>query len=424
MRAKAKPAILLSVTVVVTILIGVLALTGMKVGLYDLKPWYSVIQQGLDLAGGMSAVYDAKETEGMTDADIATKLNNTISVIRKRLDAKGYTEATVTKQGSTRIRVEIPGVSDEAAVLELLSKPSKLEFKDADGNVLMEGQDVKSATAGYQSASEVVVYFQLTDEGSKKFAEATKNNMGKTISIVVDGETVSAPKVNSVISNGAGIIEGDFTYEQAQNLAIAIESGALPLNMEQTEMRTVSASLGQNVLYYSLIAGIIGIALVMLYMIIMYRLPGVVSSFALVTYLIMLLFMLATVNGVQLTLPGIAGIVLSIGMAVDANIIVFERFREEIRSGKSLYSACEIGFSKALSAILDGNITTVIAALVLYFLGTGSVKGFAVTLLLGTLVSMVSSLVVSRFLLRQVIKMCGEKQTLFIGKRARAQQEA
>jgi len=399
---RTKTTVWLSIFLVLTLLVSYVAVFGVEIGLYDLHPWASTIPQGMDLAGGMATVYEASAEEELSAAELKSKLTSTISVIRSRLDAKGYPEAVIQPSGN-RIRVEIPGAKDESEVLALISSPAKLEFKDDNGLLLMEGKHVKQASAGYKSATEVVVFFTLTDEGRDLFTAATRDNLGKNIHIELDGEVISSPTVKSVISGGEGYIEGNFTRESAENLAISIESGTLPLEMKQIEIRSVSATLGKDVLDDSLFAGLIGLIVVLLIMLVFYRLPGLVSGVTLGVYVILLIFMLATVQGVQLTLPGIAGILLSIGMAVDGNVIVFERFQEEYRAGKNLRAAVDLGFSKAFAAIFDGNITTILAAIVLGIFGTGTVRGFAVTLGLGTIVAMFTTLVVLKYLMRSLV---------------------
>ena len=266
----------------------------------------------------------------------------------------------------------------------------------------MDGSAVVSAEMGYLEG-QPVVQFTLNDEGAAAFATATAENIGSTISIELDGEVISAPKVNQAITGGQGYIEGNFTAESAQQLAMLIQSGALPLDIEQIEVRTISATLGEDALSTSMTAAVIGVLLVIVFMLVIYRLPGVMASLALLIYILIDLFLLAVIPGVQLTLPGIAGIVLSIGMAVDANVIIFERMKEEMRAGKTVRASVESGFKRAFSAILDSNITTIIAGLVLMIFGAGTIKGFAITLTIGVVCSMFTAVVVTRFLLRQMV---------------------
>ena len=400
MKAK-KSVIILCATVVLIVLVSALALNGLQIGKYIFMPVADKISLGLDLRGGVYAVYVAENTD---QENFDSLLSGTISVLRNRLTAQGYTEATVTQQGSNRIRVEIPDVSDPNEILDIIGTPAHLEFIGPDGNVVIEGKDIKLAQAGFDSTNQPVVQFELNDSGKQAFAEATANSIGQVISIELDGTVISAPTVQSAISDGAGHITGMASIEDAANLAMLITSGALPLDITQDEVSAVSATLGVEALDSSLKAGVIGLILVVLFMLVMYRLPGLVADLALCIYILIVFYALALVPGVQLTLPGIAGILLGIGMAVDANVIIFERFREELRAGRSVDSAVHRGFKNALSAVIDSNVTTIIAALVLMYFGTGPIRGFAITLLIGVIVSMFSAVFVTRFLLKQLIR--------------------
>lgn len=406
---KRKSAINLAVVVVLIIAFGALAIFGLNIGALEIKPLASGISQGLDLRGGVSAVYEAID-DGQSDYE--NLLSGTMAVLRNRLTGQGFTEATVTQQGTNRIRVEIPDVDDPNEILTIIGQPAKLEFKTEDGTVVMDGSCVKSAEMGYYEGAPVV-QFSLNGEGTDAFAKATAENIGKRILIVLDDEVISDPTVNTAITGGEGFIEGQFTAEYAQSLAMLIQSGALPLDIEQLEVRTISATLGEDALSTSVTAAIIGVALVMLFMIIMYRLPGVVATLALMIYMLIDLFLLAVIPGVQLTLPGIAGIVLSIGMAVDANVIIFERVKEELRAGKTVRASVESGFKRAFTAILDSNITTIIAGVVLMLFGAGSIKGFAITLTIGVVASMFTAVVVTRFLLKQMVGLNLTKHSLY-----------
>ncbi len=396
---KTRCAVNMIVVVILLAAFGALAIFGLNIGALEIKPLVEGISQGLDLRGGVSAVYEAQD-EGQSD--FASLLSGTMAVLRNRLTNQGFTEATVTQQGTDRIRVEIPDVDDPNEILNIIGQPAHLEFKTADGEVIMDGSAVVSAEMGYLEG-QPVVHFTLNDEGSSAFATATAENVGNIISIELDGEVISAPTVNTAITGGQGYIEGNFTAESAQQLAMLIQSGALPLDIEQIEVRTISATLGEDALSTSMAAAVIGVLLVIVFMLVLYRLPGVMASLALLIYILIDLFLLAVIPGVQLTLPGIAGIVLSIGMAVDANVIIFERMKEEMRAGKTVRASVESGFKRAFSAILDSNITTIIAGLVLLIFGAGSIKGFAITLTIGVVCSMFTAVVVTRFLLRQMV---------------------
>ncbi len=396
---KTRCAVNMIVVVILLAAFGALAIFGLNIGALEIKPLVEGISQGLDLRGGVSAVYEAQD-EGQSD--FASLLSGTMAVLRNRLTNQGFTEATVTQQGTNRIRIEIPDVDDPNEILNIIGQPAHLEFKTADGETIMDGSAVVSAEMGYLDG-QPVVQFTLNDEGATAFATATAENVGSTISIELDGEVISAPTVNQAITGGQGYIEGNFTAESAQQLAMLIQSGALPLDIEQIEVRTISATLGEDALSTSMTAAVIGVLLVIAFMLVIYRLPGVMASLALLIYILIDLFLLAVIPGVQLTLPGIAGIVLSIGMAVDANVIIFERMKEEMRAGKTVRASVESGFKRAFSAILDSNITTIIAGLVLMIFGAGTIKGFAITLTIGVVCSMFTAVVVTRFLLRQMV---------------------
>ena len=375
-----------------------------------LKPWGDAISLGLDLRGGVYTVYQAEDNG---DPDFDTKMESTVSILTSRLTRQGFTEATVTRQGSDRIRVEIPNVSDPNQILTIIGTPAQLYFVDESGNNLMEGSMVKNAQAAQDQDGKPCIAFELTDEGAKIFAEATAANLGKTISITLDGETISRATVNTVIAGGKGEITGNFTADEAKNLATLILSGALPLNLTQLEVSAISATLGVEALDRAIQAGVIGVILVMLFMLFRYRLCGLVADIALTIY-IMIVVLLLALTGAQLTLPGVAGIILGIGMAVDANVVIFERIREEVKVGRPIGSAVRKGFSNALSAIIDSNVTTIIAAVVLYAFGTGSVRGFALTLGIGVATSLFTAVFVTHKLLDIFADMGIKNQKLYV----------
>ena len=354
------------------------------------------IKLGLDLNGGVSITYQVKGENPTSE-----QMSDTIYKLQKRVEQYSK-EVSVYQEGDDRINIEIPGVTDANAILEELGKPGSLEFQDKDGNVVLDGTDVKSAEAKTQQnqstkANEYVVVLSLTEEGTTKFAQATTDNLGKQIAIVYDGETISSPVVNSVIDGGEAYISGMSSYEAAENLASTIRIGGLQLELEELRSNVVGAQLGSAAIETSLKAGAIGLAIVFAFMCIVYLLPGFAASFALLIYTGIVIVLLNAFN-ITLTLPGIAGIILGIGMAVDANVIIFARVREEISAGISVKTALKNGFQKAMSAILDGNITTLIAALVLWLKGSGTVKGFAQTLAFGIIVSMFTALVITRLI--------------------------
>ena len=386
---------IISLVLTVAVTAGLLALADVGVG-ENKTGAAKNIPLGLDLAGGVSITYQAK---GETPS--AEEMNDTIYKLQKRVE--GYsTEAQVYPQGDDRINIEIPGVTDANAILEELGKSGSLSFQDMSGNELLSGTDIKTAEAkAYKdnlNNTDYEVALTLTDEGAEKFAEATAANIGSRIAIVYDGETISAPTVQTAITNGNAAITNMESYESAEQLASTIRIGSLKVELEEIQSKVVGAQLGVDAIRTSLLAGIIGFALVVIFMIIMYRLPGVAAGIALTSYVGITLGLLNAFE-ITLTLPGIAGIILGIGMAVDANVIIFARIREEIGAGKSVKGAIKTGFQKALSAILDGNITTLIAAIILSLKGSGSVKGFAHTLALSIVVSMFTALVITRLVM-------------------------
>ena len=379
------------------------------------------IDLGLDLAGGVSITYEASE-----ENPSSTDMSDTIYKLQKR--AEGYSsEATVYQEGSNRINIDIPGVSDANAILEELGKPGSLIFctfnYDDDGNIsgigdtVVEGKDIKSAgvgqrkgEAGESDSYEVSVTF--TDEGAKKFADATAANVGKQIGIIYDEELISYPTVQQAITGGSCSISGNFTVDEANNLASTIRLGALKLELTEIRSNVVGARLGQQAISTSLKAGLIGFGIVVVIMLVLYKIAGLAASIALTMYTGLILILLNAFE-ITLTLPGIAGIVLSIGMAVDANVIIFTRIKEEIGLGHDVGEAIHAGFHKALSAIVDGNVTTIIAAAVLYYLGSGTVKGFAQTLALGIVLSMLTALFITRWLLTAFYALGADKPSMY-----------
>lgn len=381
------------------------AINGITLGKYEVLSIQEGINFGLDLRGGVYVVLEAVDSK--EDPVTDEKMSRAIATIRQRVDGLGVSEATVTKQGENRIRVSIPDIQDQENALDIIGKTAQLEFIGPDGEVILTGEQVENSQAVYQQteagAEQPVVTLELNKEGTSAFAKATEQFVGQPISIVLDDETISAPYVNTAITNGEAVITGQSSLEEASDLSTLIRAGALPVSLEPVEVRTVGPTLGQDALSKSASAAIIGIALVFAFMILYYRLPGVVASLALLVYMVVFFIILVSIN-TTLTLPGIAGIILTIGMAVDANIIIFERIKEELKLGKTLNSAIDSGFSRALTSILDANITTIIAGVVLFFFGTGTIKGFAVTLMIGIGVSMVTAIFVTRYLLQLFVK--------------------
>ncbi len=365
------------------------------------------INLGLDLEGGVSITYTPTKED-----PTQTEIDDTIYKLQLRLDEYGYTEGEIYLEGSDRINVDIPGVSNADEVLLEMGKPGNLTFTDAEGTVWVSGADIVDAQPGSDSESlsgGYLVSLEFNDDGASKFESATQALYGDILYINYNGSILIAPTVSAVISDGKAVINGIDNYEEASRLAANIRVGALPLELEELRSNVVGAKLGQDAIQTSVKAGLIGISLVFLFMIVMYRIPGFVSAVALAFYASLTIVALS-VFGITLTLPGIAGIILSIGMAVDANVIIFSRIKEEIGTGKTLKASVKSGFKKATSAILDGNATTLIAALVLYFMGTGTIKGFAITLMLGIVISMFTAMVVTRILLTNTVGLIKDKK--------------
>lgn len=384
--------VLMAVLAAVTV---VIALFGVGEGhLFSAKN----IKLGLDLSGGAYIVYQAEKEDVM-----AEEMENAVSLIQRRLDRKGWSEGEASQEGDDCIRVEIPGVEEVQTAVDELGATAQLSFVTEDGSVILTGADVEDAQkqvgqVSQSGISEPYVALRFTAEGREKFAQATAANVGKPIYIVMDDEVVSAPVVQSAITDGYASITGNFTPEEAEELAVRIREGSLPFALSVVDMKNVGARLGEHSLETSLKAAVVGIVLVLLFMCFAYRGAGFVADWALVFYMT-LEVMVLSLFGVTLTLAGVAGIILSVGMAVDANVVIFERIKEELVSGQPLRTAGQKGFSRALPAIMDGNITTLIAAMVLYFMGTGSVRGFAQTLMIGIVLSMFTAIFVTRFLL-------------------------
>ena len=355
----------------------------------------SNIYTGLDLAGGVSITYEAVEEDPSQE-----DMDDTRAKLQQRVEQYS-TEASVYQQGTNRISVEIPGVTDANAILEELGKPGTLEFMDPNYETVLEGSDIADAQGltyvDQTGVRQYIVELTFTDEGAEKFAEVTADNIGSPIYIIYDGSVISSPTVRQAITGGTAEITGMESLEEAQSLASFIRIGSLSLELEEVYSNVVGASLGSEALSSSLIAGVIGMFIVIVFMIAVYRISGVASGWALIIFVLLDLLALNAFD-VTLTLPGIAGVILTIGMAVDANVIIYARMREELTAGRSLLGSIKEGFKKAFSAILDGNVTTLIAAVVLYILGTGTIRGFAITLGIGIVLSMFSALVISRWI--------------------------
>ena len=423
MNSKVKGILQILLILLVTAALGAVAYVGVGEG-----HWGSAknIRLGLDLAGGVSVTYEATK-----DNPTAQEMSDTVYKMQKRVENES-TEASVYQEGKNRVTVDVPDVDDPQAVLDKLGKAGALEFVlytdctiaddktatyDKD-KVLMDGSMISTAEATTQQKSatglsENVVKITFTGKGAKKFGKITSEHVGEQLSMIYDGKEVSSPNIESAITDGVAIVSGNFEkFSDAEEMASTLRIGALPLELKNIRSNIVGAKLGVTSLETSLWAGVVGFILVIIFMIVMYRVPGVAASLALVLYVAATLFALNGL-GVTLTLPGIAGVILAIGMAVDANCIIFTRIREELATGKTVRSSIKIGFEKALSAIIDGNVTTLIAAVVLYIKGSGTVMGFAQTLAIGIILSMFTAIFVTRWLLYGFVEIGLDSASLF-----------
>lgn len=363
-------------------------------------PFTNLIKQGLDLKGGVHVVLEAKDTP---EAPVTPeRVQQAMAIIENRVNARGVAEPIIQLQGSRRIIVELAGEKDPDEAVRTLIKTAYLEFKTEDGTTVLTGRQLKNAVEAKDPQSgRVVVNLEFEPDGAKIFADVTAANVGKRIAILLDKQVLQAPVVQGPIPNGRAEITGYESLEEAHNIAILLRSGALPVKVDVMEKRTVGPTLGADSLSKSIKAGIAGLIAILVFMMLYYRIPGLIANLALIIYALIVLMIFAALH-VTMTLPGIAGFLLSLGIAVDANVIIFERLKEELWTGKSLRSAIDAGFKRAFVAIFDSNVTTLIAAAVLYYFGTGLIKGFAVTLSIGILASMFTAITMTRWLLHLV----------------------
>lgn len=383
---------LLKLIATIVVIVGVFAVF--------IVPLASSIRQGLDLQGGTHVVLEGVDTPEAAVNDDA--MNRVVKIMEKRVNELGLTEPIIQREGERRIIVELPGVKDPDKAIAVLGKTAMLEFKDEEGNTVLRGTDLKDAQEQTNQNNQNQVSITFSDEGAQKFADLTTANVGRKIAIVLDGEVLTDPVVNEPITGGQASITGNYTLEEAHNLAVLLRSGALPVKVDIIETRTVGPTLGQDSKDKSVFAFTIGVGAVFIFMLLFYRAPGFIADLSLMAYVVILLFVLKLLDA-TLTLPGVAGIILSIGMAVDANVLIFEHFKEEVRAGKTLRMAMDSGFKRAFTTIFDSNLTTIIAAVVLFFFGTGPIRGFAITLGLGVLISMLTAISLTQFMLKHLI---------------------
>ncbi|MGI6550247.1 MAG: protein translocase subunit SecD [Syntrophomonadales bacterium] len=368
---------------------------------FSYNPIKERINLGLDLRGGLHVVMEAQEKPGQKITQ--DTIQKSIGILRQRVDQLGVTEPIIQGEGNSRVIVELPGVEDPEAAADFIGQTAELEFKDENGNVILSGANLKEAKAELDpQTGEAQVSLEFDKEGAEKFRVFSAQNIGKPMGIYLDDQMFSNPTIREEIPNGMARISGGFeTLKDAEDTAVLLRSGALPVSLSIEEKRTVGPTLGSDSLAKSLRAGIIGIIMILIFMVGYYRVPGLVAAVSLVLYTCIVLWAMVLLKA-TLTLPGIAGFILSIGMAVDANIIIYERLKDELRHGKTLKAAIEAGFGRAFWTIFDANITTLIAAGVLMFFGTGPIKGFAVTLSIGIISSMFTAITFTRWVLKMV----------------------
>jgi len=425
--SKRKSLILLPLLLILIVAVAFICFVPFNIpGVYNGQPyrWNGIAQtisQGIDLKGGYYVVLEAKAKDSADDTAQDELLDKAVTILQARLDKKGYTEAVITTQDTAsanpKVRVEIPEVDNANEILQIIGSTGELCFTNAENTkTYLTGDDVVKAEVvmSQQDASKYAVSLEFNEEGAKKFAAATGELTGSSMSIYLGDDLISSPSVSSQINSNTAIIESFETQEEADSIASVIDSGALPLEFSVSEAQLISATLGEDALKNSLIAGAIGIAIIFIILIIFYGGFGLAACIALVIYVLVLIMLLAFVPGIQLTLPGIAGILLSVGMAVDANVVIFERIKEEYAAGKTLTAAIKSGFGRAVITVIDANVTTLIAAIVLWIVCPGSVKGFAITLFIGVLLSMVTAIFVTRGIINLFRPLCKkEKEAKF-----------
>lgn len=413
---------IISVLIVLGIVFGFVSLDNGQLGIYDYVAYPKSISLGLDLKGGVYAVFEPRSTDV---ENLEGRMQGTAESLEDMLFDKGFTEAEVTlENNNTRIRVEVPDVDDPETIFTLIGQPATLAFSSAgsgeeltEENTYVTGEYVENAYVSYDSDNGYVVALEFNSKGASMFAKATEERLNKALNIWINGEWKLGPTVNSVISNGKAIITGNYTYEEANNLAISIQAGAFDVELTMVESNTISPSLGTNSVKTSVIAGLIGVALVIVFMCVFYRLLGVAASIALLFYSTFYIFFLSIFPWVQLTLAGIAGVILSIGMAVDGNIVVFARIRDEYKLGHAVsmgvHPAMQQGFKRATPAIIDGNVTTLLGCIVMLFVGGSAIKSFAITLMIGIVISVFTVLLVSRLLCYSIYALAGNNAKLY-----------
>ena len=397
MKTKVTAFTVFIISIAIIVFLAFAGFKGFTINGYQFKTFNDMITKGLDLQGGVSVTM---QLEG--DNITSKELEQTQQLLSLRVNKVGVSNTSVTTEGNNKVVVNIPGDYDSNSILDTLTTTGQLTFVSPDGSTILTGSDVSNASVYVNNNGEPVITLKLNSSGTEKFAEATKTYLGKKIAIEMDGEVLTAPTVQSVISDGQATITGSSSLAEAKKVADIINAGALPVPVKVVSVETIGAQLGASALPNAMKAGAIGVLVIFLFMILNYRWAGFVSSMALSIFILLVLYAYVGV-GVVLSLPGIAGLLLTIGMAVDANVLIFERIKEELRQGRSVSAAVKLGFHNALSSIIDSNVTTIIVALVLYYFGSGEVQGFALTLLIGVLISMFTAIIITRFFMNLAV---------------------
>lgn len=411
--SKRKSIVILTLLTIVVAILGVMCFASFEIPgtTKDFNSILDTVGKGIDLSGGYYVVLEPEDSNGATGGDVLKRAQD---VIRTRLDDKGYTEAVISVQDGNKIRVEIPQVDDDGSVLEIIGQTGELMFRDGDGKIWLNGEDhIKSAYVGMDNGDYVVV-LNFTAKGQARFTEATSyiyNKLDdKKLYIYLGDTKIQEPTVQGELNQASAQITGYSSYEDAQNIATVIDSGKLPIKYKVTESRSISSKLGDNAVSMSAIMGAVGLALICILLLVRYRGMGFAAVYSMIIYVLLYVVFLAIIPSVQLTLPGIAGILLSIGMAVDANIVIFERIREEYALNKTIEASIKQGFRHASVTVLDSNITTILAAIVLWIMCPGTIKGFAITLLIGIVLSVFASILVTRWILRLVLPLSSNEE--------------
>jgi len=394
---KNKSRILFAIILILVVSAVYVSSFGLTIGRYIVSPFKDEISLGLDLSGGVYVVLEA--VTDSTGEELDMKVSQAKAIIEQRVNGLGVSEPNITIEDRDRIRIELAGLTNPQEAIDLIGKTAVLQFMEMDGTVILTGENVIDSKAVYNENNQIVVSLEFDQEGTQAFAEATKrlyqetNEVNKVIMIVLDGDVISSP-----------VIEGGFDIDSASNLANLIRAGALPVEMKEIEVSVVGPTLGLESLEKSISAAALGLLLIFIFMLAFYRIPGLAADVALTIYVMIVLGIMVAINA-NLTLPGIAGLILSIGMAVDSNILIFERIKDEINMGKSIRTSVDSGFKRAMTTIIDANVTTLIAGLVLFYFGTGTIKGFAVTLIIGLISSLFTSVFITQYILKILVKM-------------------